>query len=151
MGRDRQFPGHSEIGDKLQKRSIRIPKINGFACATGPEPLDRSKLYLDMMPLEVFHGTIDRPCPFKAEIAPAWRNWNSGYRIRHQSRTVQIQLSIFKPVGPPSLFGDHLDSDNIAIKGVGSFPIGHVDHAMIKPRRETHSKYLKASSERKPA
>ena len=90
--------------------------------------------------LLIDHGIIDRRCPFKAEIAPAWRNWNPGYRIRHQSRTVQIQLSIFKPVGPPSLFGDHLDSDNIAIKAVGSFPIGHVDHAMIKPRRETHSR-----------
>ena len=140
MGRDRQFPDHSEIGDKLQKRSIRIPKINGFACATGPESLDRSKLYLDMVLLEVLHGITDRPCPFKAEIAPPWRDWNPGYRIRHQSRTVQIQLSIFKPIGPPTLFGDHLYSDNIQIKAVGSFPIGHVDHAMIKPRREIHGR-----------
>ena len=106
MGRDRQFPGHSEIGDKLQKRSIRIPKINGHARATGPGPLDRSKFYLDAMPLEVLHGLVNRPCPFKAEIAPAWWDWNPGYRIRHQSRAVQIQLSIFKPIGPPSRFGD---------------------------------------------
>jgi hypothetical protein len=151
MGRKSQFPGHSEIGDKLQKRSIRIPKINRHTCAAGPRPLDRSKFYLDAMPLEVLHGLVDRPFPLKAEITSARRDWNLGHRIRLQSRAVQIQLSIFKPIGPPSLLGDQLDSDNIAIKGVGSFPVGDVEHAMIKPRKKTHNRQSKASSERNPA
>jgi hypothetical protein len=105
----------------------------------APDRWDRTKFYLYAMPLQVLHGLVNRPCPFEAEITPARRDWNPGYRIRHQSRAVQIQLSIFKSIGPPSLFGDQHDSNNIAIKGVGSFPVGDVDHAMIKPRRKTHS------------
>ena len=80
--------------------------------------MDRSKFYLDMMPFEVLHGLIDRACPFKAEIASARWDRNLGQRIRLQSRSVQIQLRIFKPISPTSIFADQLDSDNVTIKRV---------------------------------
>jgi hypothetical protein len=68
------------------------------------------------MSLEVIHGILNRARPFKAEITSAGRYRNLRQRMRRHTWAVQVQLRIFEPVGPTSIFWDKLNSNNVAIE-----------------------------------
>jgi len=123
------------VRDKLQKGSIRIPKVNRNPSAASAGPRDWTEFDIDSMRFEMVHGLIDRAGPFKTEIASAGRNRNLRQRCRLDTRAMQIQLRVLKPVRPPLIFSDNFNSDNFAIKRVRLFPVRDVDNAMIKSGR----------------
>jgi len=111
-------PSLADIRDELQKRPIRIPKVNRESLAAGAGPRNWSELYFDGLQFEVVDRLVNRAGPFKTEITSARWNRNLCQRMGLDSGAVQIQLRIFKPVSPISIFRDKRNSDNIAIKCV---------------------------------
>jgi len=90
------------------------------------------------MRFEMVHGLIDRACPFKTEITSAGRNRNPRQRHRLDTRAVQIQLRVLKPISPPLIFSDNFHPDYFAVKRVRSFPVRDVDNTMIKSTWHIH-------------
>jgi hypothetical protein len=81
-------------------------------------PGNWTQFYLDSVPFKMIHGVLDPARPFKAEITSAGRDRNLGQRMRHHTWAVQVQLGIFEPIGPTSIFCDKLNSNNVAVERI---------------------------------
>jgi hypothetical protein len=79
------------------------------------------------------YRVVNRSLPFKAQIAVAGldrQTRNFGWLY---TRTVDIELLVTKPVGPPMRPLYELSSNNFFVELIGPNPIGNVDYAVIEP------------------
>jgi hypothetical protein len=86
-------------------------------------------------------GLDYRAVPLEAEIAVARDDRDARDHCRPNSRTVHVQLLIANPVGNSPVKLDDLGTEDVPVKGVGTFEIGDSDHDVV----QAHARTIRAS------
>ena len=85
---------------------------------------------------EMRHGVLDPARPLAAQVAVPGRHGHARDQHRSNSRAMDVELLLADAVRrPPGVFDD-LGTDDIAIEGVRSFPVGDVDDDVVETRHD---------------
>src|SRR3954453_13565719 len=84
------------------------------------------------MAFQVSFRLIDRSRPDKTEITATGWNWQPGDRVRGDARAMKVELDGAKPVSPATAHRYDLRPQHVAIKGVGTLPVGDVYDTVIE-------------------
>ena len=120
------------IRNEFHQGSVRVSEIDAHAFALNTASHHRSDFDRDRVRLKVSDGFFDRALPLEAQVAAARRHWNARVRFAVLARAVDIQLFVAEAIGPTIGKSHKLGAQDVAIKLIGTFPIGDGDNAMIK-------------------
>ena len=91
------------------------------------------------MGAQVLDRLRDRTVPCEAQVAVARLDGDARERLGRQPGAMTVQLDVAEAVGraPAGQLFD-LGTEHVAIEGVGSIPVRHLDHCVIEADREDH-------------